>query len=105
MKDSFQTKKRDEQSHLWLCSIVVVGIGYPLHCSVRWVSSGCGWEGAVVLRTDGGSNVNHDAVDVTLKLCSLTKIMFDTDAYYPDNKIKFDLFKYPLNFMESRTSG
>jgi hypothetical protein len=52
-------------------------------------------EEAVVLRTDGGgpwcrneSNVNCNVVDVTLKLCSPTKIMFDTDTYYPDNKIK-----------------
>jgi hypothetical protein len=95
MKDSFQTKKRDEQGHLRLCSIVVIGMGYPSHCSVRWVSSGCGLEEAVVLRTDGGglwcrneSNVNCNVVDVTLKLCSPTKIMFDTDTYYPDNKIK-----------------
>ena len=94
MKDNVKKKeKRDEQSYLWLCSIVVVGMEYLSRCSVRWVSSGCGWEGAMV-EEDGWwwkrneSNVNRDAVDVTLKLHSPTKITFDTDIYQPDNKIK-----------------
>jgi len=83
MKDNFQTKKRDEQSHLRLCSIVVVGMGIV---GVR-LGGSCGVEdGWWWWRNE--SNVNRDAVDVALKLRSPTKIMFDTDTYYPDNKIK-----------------
>jgi hypothetical protein len=70
MKDSFQTKKRDEQGHLRLCSIVVIGMGYPSHCSVRWVSSGCGLEEAVVLRTDGGGG-GMRAMSTAMRLMSL----------------------------------
>jgi len=33
-------------------------------------------------------NNNRDAVDVRLKLCSPSKIMFNIDTYTSDNKIK-----------------
>jgi hypothetical protein len=52
-----------------------------------WFGGSCGVEdGRWWWRNE--SNVNCNAVDVALKLCSPTKIMFDTDTYYPDNKIK-----------------